>query len=272
MIATSGEVAETVREAYRRDGVVQLKVPEAVRELQSEFLRECCAWLDRFAAVNVTPQRLPDVLPTIERSTVGRLYKVSRRFSAAKQLASHQWFCHVAARLMETNLVSCCHFVNIRMDLPREQTYLLPVHQDFPFIQGSYNGITVWLPLHDTPLLVGPPAWIPGSHRGGVRAVREQRYGSGPVPSGGRSFEIAVPGDYADSAFTSVDVPFGSALILSTLVLHRSQPNRSQIARVNLQLRYDDALAQESFERNYPEGLYLGDALGTTYPEYVLGA
>src|SRR6266571_2014608 len=143
MIATSGEVAETVREAYRRDGVVQLKVPEAVRELQSAFLRECCAWLDRFAAVNVTPQRLPDVLPTIERSTVGRLYKVSRRFPAAKQLASHQWFCDVAGKLMETNLVSCCHFVNIRMDLPREQTYLLPVHQDFPFIQGSYNGITV---------------------------------------------------------------------------------------------------------------------------------
>jgi len=61
---------------------------------------------------------------------------------------------------MGTPLVSCCTFVNVRIGLPTEEQYLTPFHQDFPYIQGSLNGITVWLPVFDTSLEMGPPAWL----------------------------------------------------------------------------------------------------------------
>jgi hypothetical protein len=264
-----GALDESLIGAYQADGIIQLTVPDSIRALQLDFLRDCALWLNHFGGLDVQPSAVPATLPMVDRQLVARLYKISRRFKAAKQLAAHAWFTQLAGDLMRTPLVSCCHFVNVRMDLPDEDTFLLPIHQDFPYIQGSFNGITVWLPFHDTPQEAGPPAWIPGSHTGGVQAVREQVYGTGPVRSGGRSFDVADAAAYADARFVSADVPFGTALVFSTLLVHRSQRNRSHVARLNVQLRYDDALAAESFERNYPEGLYLGDALTTTYPEHV---
>ena len=87
--------------------------------------------------------------------------------------------------------------------------------------------------------------------------------------SGGRSFRIIDEGQFKDIDFVREPVAFGEGLVFSTLLLHRSESNRSQSARINIQVRFDDALAQESFVRNYPEGLYLGDAFARNYPEYV---
>ena len=169
---------------------------------------------------------------------------------------------------MGTSLVSCCHFVNVRIDLPGKEKYLLPPHQDFPYIQGSLNGITWWIPVADTPLNIGPPSWISGSHKLGVLAVKEFDYASTGA-SGGRSFCITGEEQFKDSDYVCEPIAFGEGLVFSTLLLHRSERNRSQRARVTIQVRFDDALAKESFARNYPEGLYLGDSFNKTYPEYV---
>ena len=256
---------------YRERGILRLALPESAVGLCREFLEEVSVWLKGMKGVESVPSELSTTLPAIaaqDRALVARLYKVARRLPSVKRLACDPWLTDVSAQLMGTALASCCHFVNVRMDLPGEEKYLLPPHQDFPYIQGSLNGITWWIPYAATPLPVGPPSWIPGSHKMGVLRVEEFDYAS-TGSSGGRSFRIVEAERFKDADFVQEPVAFGEALVFSTLLLHRSEPNSSHSARLNIQVRFDDALAQESFLRNYPEGLYLGDAFAKNYPEYV---
>ena len=257
---------------YHAEGILRLPLPRETKLLCNEFLKEMSIWLEKMGNTTIHPEDLPARLPELavkDRALIAKLYKVSRRFPAAKRIASDHWLADVAAQLMGVPMVSCCHFVNVRIDLPGEEKYLLPPHQDFPYIQGSLNGVTWWIPFSDTPIDVGPPSWIPGSHKLGMLKVEEIDYEK-TGKSGGRSFQIAGTNRFANAKYKHEPVARGEALVFDTLLLHRSEPNRSVLARVNIQVRFDDPFARESFERNYPEGLYLGDSLTKTYPEYVL--
>jgi ectoine hydroxylase-related dioxygenase (phytanoyl-CoA dioxygenase family) len=257
---------------YHDTGLLRLKLAQQTVELCNEFMQEVCAWLKVIGGIDVTPAELPAQLPIIaaqNRTLIARLYKISRRFPAAKRLASDRWLAEVAAQLMGVPLVSCCHFVNIRIDLPGEEKYLLPPHQDFPYIQGSLNGVTWWIPFADTPIPVGPPSFILNSQKEGLLKVREIDYES-TGKSGGRSFQLAELKRFESASYVHEPVGGGEGLIFNTLLLHRSEPNYSNLARINIQVRFDDPFASESYERNYPEGLYLGDSLTKTYPECVI--
>ena len=267
-----GPIGPDIINAYQHDGIVKLTLPEHLDDARTDLIEEIRVWLDAVAGVACTAGEVPARLAALgraDRPLLGKLYKLSRRLPAARRIASDKWFVEVAAQVMRTRLVSCCTFVNLRFDLPDEERYLSPIHQDFPYIQGSLNGITIWLPLFDTPLGLGPPAWVPGSHRWGVLKVKEfdltQAGGSGA-----KSFELAQkPLIEQESEFVNMAVAAGEALLFSTLLVHRSCPNATNLARMNIQVRFDDALAAESAQRNYPEGLYLGDAFSSVYPEYV---
>lgn len=262
-----------VAAAVAQDGLALVALPADVDVLRRRCVEEIALWLERVAGIETTVDEVPDVLVKLaaaDRALVGKLYKVSRRFPAARQLASHPWLVKLAERVMETPLVSCCVFVNVRIDLPSEDRYLLPLHQDFPYIQGSLNGLTAWIPFFDTSVEMGPPSWLPGSHLLGVRAVEEfnvEQTGG----SGARAVRLVDEGDLSGvGGYVSQPVNAGTALLFSTLLLHQSQPNSSDVARLNIQVRFDDALAEESISRNYPDGLYLGESFRSSYPEYVL--
>jgi hypothetical protein len=262
----------TMIAAYEKEGIVKLTLPRHVNDLRSELIEELRVWLEAVVGSRYTASDLPNKLAElakVDRPLLGKLYKLSRRLPSARRMACDRWLIDVAAQVMQTKLVSCCTFVNVRFDLPDEERFLSPIHQDFPYIQGSLNGITIWLPLFDTPVELGPPAWVPGSHGWGVLKVTEfnAKQSNG---SGAKSFELAKQVEAGrEFGFISAAVAAGEALLFSTLLVHRSCINATEVARVNVQIRFDDALAPESIARNYPEGLYLGDALSTTYPEYV---
>jgi ectoine hydroxylase-related dioxygenase (phytanoyl-CoA dioxygenase family) len=257
---------------YQRDGILRLTLPPASRKLLNDFLDEVCIWLKCFCDIQLTASDLAMEIPKIaarDRKLIGRLYKCSRRFPSIKRLASDSWLEGISAKLMDTTLASCCHFVSVRIDLPSEDKYLLPPHQDFPYIQESMNGVTWWIPFMDMPINVGPPAFIYGSHKSGVLRVKEYDY-ERTDQSGGKSFNIndftQIKGEsYAENS----PVYFGEALVFNTLLVHRSEPNLSSVARINGQVRFGDLLSKDSFDRNYPEGLYLGDSFSKSYPEHV---
>lgn len=259
----------TTRAEYERDGVCLIDLPSDVDFLRQKMIQEMSDWVTAISPETGAVQDLPDALvqlAKLDRSKVGKLYKVSRRFPAARQLACHPWLVALAQSVMGTRVVSCCTFVNVRIDLPEEERFLLPIHQDFPYIQGSLNGVTLWLPLFDTELRHGPPSWIKGSHKWGVLEVREEN----SAGSGAKSFSIAKAKEIAAGhQFESANVMAGQALLFSTLLVHRSELNTTRRPRLNIQIRFDDALALESIERNYPEGLYLNDSFSSSYPEYV---
>jgi ectoine hydroxylase-related dioxygenase (phytanoyl-CoA dioxygenase family) len=257
---------------YARDGIVEIALPAEVDALRRRSIEEMAHWLANVAGVHAAPDDLPAAIQSLaasDRALVGKLYRISRRLSSFRQLATHPALVELAASAMGTTLVSCCSFVNVRIDLPDEDRFLSPVHQDFPYIQGSLNGVTAWVPLFDTPGELGPPSWIPGSHRWGVQAVEEAepdaRDGSGV-----RAVRVVAEEEIAAAhEFVSRPVLAGTALLFSTLLVHRSERNTSALPRLNVQVRFDDALASESIERSYPDGLYAGEPFSASYPEYV---
>lgn len=265
-------ITKEKRARYNKEGIIKIILPPRILELQQEFIGEVCAWLNHWGNFKCTPQTLPKDLVDIahtDRTILGVLYKVSRRFTAIKQLACSPYFINLAKALMRSELISCCNFVNVRIDLPGEDKYLLDVHQDFPYIQGSLNGITIWMPFYDVSKEMGPPAWLPQSHKLGLLKVEE--YALDQVGgSGGRSFKILQEEQFKDKRFVQKEVRHNEALVFHTLLVHRSEPNVSPCARLVVQVRFDDVLNRVSFEKNYPEGLYLNNNLSKTYPEYVV--
>jgi ectoine hydroxylase-related dioxygenase (phytanoyl-CoA dioxygenase family) len=258
---------------YHRDGMIRIQLPSEVCNLLKSFVNECCAWIKHFAHVDVAAIDLARTLPTLARSNrdiIAKLYKVSRRFPSAKKLGCHPKLTSASARLMNVEFAACCHFINIRIDLPGEDKYLLPPHQDFPYIQDSINSVTWWIPFADTSVETGPPRFLLGTHKLGILPVKEFDYES-TGRSGGKSFQIAD-----ETRFNNIDyscnqsVPFGQAILFDTLLVHRSEPNNSSVARLSVQLRFSDPFSVDSFERNYPEGLYLGNRFSHSYPEYVI--
>lgn len=97
----------------------------------------------------------------------------------------------------------------------------LPWHQDngyTPLAPEEY--VTCWLALDDADLENGCLWVIPGSHRQGTRP--HVNAGSGP-------FRVGYDGPPSDGV--PVSVPRGSALVFSSLLLHRSGPNESDRPR-----------------------------------------
>lgn len=264
-------ISKDLVETYNSDGILMLDLPASVKEFQKLFLEEVSEWLKHMGKIDVLPQDVPGILPSLalkDRNLVAKLYKISRRFLSIKRIAVDPWLANISAQLMASPLVSACHFVNIRIDLPGEEKYLLPPHQDFPYIQGSLNAVTWWIPFLDTTLEMGPPSWIKGTQKLGVQKVKYTDY-EATGKSGGQSFHIVDTTKFPDKDYTHQAVPLGKALVFHTLLIHKSEHNNTDKARINLQVRFDDAAAPESFERNYPEGLYLGDSFAKHYPEYT---
>lgn len=258
---------------YRKHGIVRVKIPPGVDALRQAFLEECAAFVEWWAGVTVDTEDLPRALVDLarrDRALVGRLYKVARRFPAAKQIAAHPHLVATARQLMATELVSCCNFVCVRVDLPGEDVFTTPIHQDFPYIQGSLDGVTVWMPFHDLDAAHGIPSFVPESHEWGVVPVVEYAL-EAAGGSGGRSFRLPDDERLAEARFEQLaSLGRDEALIFHTLLAHRSEPNISDEARISIQVRFDDLADARSFERGFPEGLYLNDRFRDTYPEYVI--
>jgi hypothetical protein len=259
--------------SYVRDGIVRVVLPDEIRVLQHEYMRQCCMFLERWGGKTASPESLPRVAADVakkDRRLIGRLYKAARRFPAAKQLAAHDFFVRLAAALMSSPLISCCNFVAPRIDLPEEDRYLTLPHQDFPYIQGSVNGLTVWLPFHDLRADHGVPTFVLGSHEWGVlKVIEHELHAADRV--GTRTIETAPDPRLPDAKYINLSpIASGEALVFHTLLVHRSEPNVTPDARFTIQLRYDDLGNAQSFARNYPEGLYLGDEVSACYPEHVV--
>ena len=69
--------------------------------------------------------------------------------------------------------------------------------------------------------------------------------------------------------FSSISCKFNEMLIFSTLLIHKTSNKKELKPRLSLQLRYDDISQRDMFNKNYPEGLYLGDTFKKNFKQYV---
>ena len=101
--------------------------------------------------------------------------------------------------------------------------------------------------------------FIEGSQNLGILKVKE--YSLDEVGgSGGKSFELVTKTQIEDKNFTVFNkLAANQCLIFDTKLIHRSEQNISKECRLSVQIRFDDILIKDSYNRNYPEGLYLGE-------------
>ncbi len=134
------------------------------------------------------------------------------------------------------------HIMADELKIPDGYFGLLP-HQDYPSVQGSLDGVVVWLPLVDVDRNNYPLEVIPGSHLGGVL----------PATENNNSTWVTDDSRFGEDAYVPVEVNVGDVVFMSMFTVHRSScrgtPGRVRLA---LSTRFDNAEESTFIERCYP--------------------
>jgi phytanoyl-CoA hydroxylase len=118
-----------------------------------------------------------------------------------------------------------------------ENYWKVPIHQDWPSMQGSLNGVTCWVPLVDVDDLLGPLEISPASHKLGMIPHEDE----------------GVP--YIKKLkleFIPIPMNAGDALFFNTFTVHKSGNNYSKRIRLTSHFRYDDCEEPSFIDRKYP--------------------
>ena len=134
------------------------------------------------------------------------------------------------------------HIMAHELKIPGGYFGLVP-HQDFPSVQGSLDGVIVWLPLAKVDRDNFPLEVIPGSHKRGLLPM---------VDNGNTSWEIR-PDQYQEEDFIPVTVDVGDVIFISMFTVHRSSKNGTPGRyRLALSTRFDNGNEATFIERCYP--------------------
>jgi ectoine hydroxylase-related dioxygenase (phytanoyl-CoA dioxygenase family) len=118
-----------------------------------------------------------------------------------------------------------------RLIFPHCERLVTHAHQDYEFMGGDPEFFTVWIPLHDCPIDVGPLRILEGSHRFGVQRHEHESLHVPEIPEG------AAVGD----GWVEGDVRAGDVLIFHSLTVHAASPNYSDRIRVSMDCRFQDS-------------------------------
>ena len=139
-----------------------------------------------------------------------------------------------AARAVHVGFPALSNRLIVRADMPNDDRWAFPPHQDFVYNHGSLNSITIWIPFQDVGDSVGPLNVWPGAHKDGHKPQEK-----------GLLREADPPGVLA------VPMKLGQALVFSQFLPHRSGFNRSGTIRFSLQLRFNDLDSAHYAKRAY---------------------
>jgi len=134
------------------------------------------------------------------------------------------------------------HIMAKELEIPDGYFGLVP-HQDFPSVQGSLDGMVVWLPLVNVDRNNYPLEVIPGSHFQGVLPAREHSNSTWETDTS----------EYGENDYVPIEVNVGDVVFMSLFTIHRTS-RRGETGRFRLaaSTRFDDANEQTFIERCYP--------------------
>jgi phytanoyl-CoA dioxygenase PhyH len=132
----------------------------------------------------------------------------------------------------------------MRAMTPHREGRMTPVHQDFPFIQGSPETWTCWFPVGDCSLELGPLAVLRGSHRAGYLPW-EPGFGER------HWFDLGTNLCPDETGWVSAAFSIGDVLTFSCFTVHRAiRPTIRDEIRISMDIRYQrasDAIMEGSF-------------------------
>lgn len=116
----------------------------------------------------------------------------------------------------------------------------ISAHQDWPSIQGSLDSIVVWIPFTDIDSNNYPIQILPKSHLNGIREAEIKSNIS----------EISLS-DSEIKSLIDINCNVGDLVVFSTFLIHRTKPIGKGF-RFSASIRYDNALENSFFSRNFP--------------------
>lgn len=117
-----------------------------------------------------------------------------------------------------------------------------PAHQDWRSVQGSVDGVTLWIPLFDVGENDYPLEVIPGSHLGGLRPSENDAFGH----------RVSAE-EVRDSDFRAVPMARGDVLIFSGFLIHRTGARGDTLVRIALSYRFNNGAEPSFVARDYPD-------------------
>ena len=204
----------------------------------------------------------------LDRTHGGVLYNACRRLVPVQALTVHPRLLELSRELMKTRTLMESGATTVRIDHAREDTYLFPWHQDYPYIQDSLDGVVYWIPLQEVDESNGWLKCAVGSHKDGVVPVRVV---DPKDEARNKARNIEISDLKAPDRYSQVSVPLkeGDALVFSTLLLHCSQPNRSTRARWTVQIRHGNFEHSHAVSKGWPGTMHQGYNFDQTHPEFV---
>tara|TARA_B100000780_G_scaffold116643_1_gene81771 strand:+ start:301 stop:1062 length:762 start_codon:yes stop_codon:yes gene_type:complete len=139
--------------------------------------------------------------------------------------------------------------IPLRIDMPFDEQFAFPWHQDFAYNLGSENSVTVWIPLQDTQRENGALEVIEGDY---LSYNREKRLLKSTDDNGvleADTLHDLMSDPSSEHKIVPVDV--GEILIFSQFLVHRSGKNISKFPRMSLQVRFSDLSDQFFKDKKY---------------------
>jgi phytanoyl-CoA hydroxylase len=235
-------VSDDFAPAYRRDGYVVLRDVFPTGELERARDELYDLFETRFAAAGINGSSGSSLLAATYRSERGLWQQCARRMwdlMSVYSLAAGPRLADTLRRLgLERPMISTRP--EVRTDMPGDERYMQPWHQDWRYGQGSLNAVTTWVPLHRVTAENGTIELVPGSHLLGyleaVELENPRRFAIDEAAFDGLPREVA-------------ELEFGEAVVFSQMLVHRSGHNSSGTPRLTIQARFAD-FAEPAFLAN----------------------
>ena len=134
------------------------------------------------------------------------------------------------------------HIMSGELKIPDGYFGLIP-HQDYPSVQGSLDGVVVWVPLVKVDRDSYPLEVLPGSHLFGLLPSKQ---------NGDSTWEV-IDERCLDEAYMPIEVDIGDVVFMSMFTVHRSsQQGSAGRLRLAVSTRFDNASEETFIERCYP--------------------
>ena len=206
-----------------------------------------------------------------DRNLGGVIYDAVKQIPAFLRITSSEKHERLFKQIYMTDCAAVSHGgMGIRIDIPYENRYRAPWHQEYLNQLRSRQGVVFWAPLLDITQELGPVEFCLRSHEHGVFPVR-MHDPNFPDKTGAYAMVI-------DNEQETVNRFIHSSPLLSRgdlglahwFVLHKSGINRSDRARWSMQMRYFNFEEITGIENNWQGSFAVGNDPSKIHPEYFV--
>lgn len=260
-----------MKEALERDGYV------AVRGLFTDAQRLAVLdGIERLLAAKgakgtTVHDRILD-LARRDRAQLGRVYDAIRKLQAFWALVGSDRLASAARELLGTQTLGVAfRGAGIRLDLPGEDRWRSPWHQEYPSQMSSPRGVVAWFSLVPVTHDMGPVRIARGSHREGLLPVRC----SDPM-NARRDYTqtFSIPNVEAlleQYPVVSHETEACEVVFIDFMTLHQSGFNTSPSrSRITAQVRFFDMTEPTGVANDWVGGWQDGGDFTKAHPDKVL--